>query len=481
MQRQKPFFQTIDLPTIAIYFALVIMGWLSVYGASYDFENPSKIFDFSQRAGKQFIWILTAIGFAGIILLIDAKIYNYFAYIFYGLVMLLLIATIFLAPNIKGSHSWLVFGPVNFQPAELAKVATALALARFMSSYNYKFRTWKDLIPLLSFILLPLILIFLQNETGTALVFLAFLLMFYREGMSGVVILLGLLAILLFVLVVRFNAPFGAGTIGITLAMTVILLIQFIYSVFFEKDARNGGIVALGAIIVMSIAFMIYYFSDLNINFSYVSIAIIVFACIFWAVQALFFAKKRYWFIVIMSLCSIIYCFSINYLLEDVLEPHQQKRIKVVLNIDKDLSDAGYNVNQSKIAIGSGGFMGKGFLNGTQTKLKFVPEQDTDFIFCTVGEEHGFVGSIVVLGLFMFMLFRLLKLAERQRDVFSRVYGYCVASILFFHFTINIGMVLGLLPVIGIPLPFFSYGGSSLWCFTILLFIFLKLDAERLN
>jgi rod shape determining protein RodA len=480
MYRNKPILQRLDWTTIILYVVLVVMGWLSVYGASYDFENPTSIFDFDQRAGKQFVWILTGLAIAGIILLIDAKIYNYFAYIIYGAIILLLIVTIFIAPDIKGSRSWIVIGSVNFQPAELAKVATALALARFMSSYNYKFRTWKDLFPLLGFALLPMALIILQKETGSALVFLAFFLVFYREGMNGIIILLGLLAVVLFVVVIRFSeAEIGyGGSLGFILAMGIILFIQLVYSFVFQKD-KQGAMVVFGAVVLAAAVYFLFYFFKIKINFDYVAAAIIFLLAIYWTIQVLFFRKKQYWIIVLISVISVIFCYSSDYLFEHALESHQQIRIKVLLNMEEDLSGAGYNVNQSKIAIGSGGVLGKGFLNGTQNKLKYVTEQDTDFIFCTVGEEHGFIGSIVVLAIYAFLLVRLLKIAERQRDVFSHVYGYCVASILFFHLAINVGMVLGLMPVIGIPLPFFSYGGSSLWGFTILLFILIKLDSEK--
>jgi rod shape determining protein RodA len=446
-------------------------------------ENPASIFDFDQRMGKQFVWIITALVLAGIILLIDAKVYFHLAYIIYGLIILLLIATIFVAPDIKGSRSWLVIGPVSFQPAELAKAATSLALARFMGSYNYKFRSWKDLFPLLGFIILPFALIILQKETGSALVFLAFLLMFYREGMNGVVLLLGLLAIVLFVVDIRFsNVAVGAdSSLGFVLSMSIVMLIQLLYAFLFSKEKQAGTHILGGILLISGVAYVLNNYFNIKINYDYVAIAIVTLSAAYWAFLSLYHRSKEYWLIVVVALASVVFCFSADYLFEKGLEPHQQIRIKVLLNMEEDLSGAGYNVNQSKIAIGSGGVFGKGFLNGTQTKLKYVPEQDTDFIFCTVGEEHGFVGSVMVLGLFLFLLLRLLIISERQKDVFSRVYGYCVTSILFFHLTINIGMVLGLMPVIGIPLPFFSYGGSSLWGFTILLFILIKLDSNRLE
>jgi len=471
----------LDWTTIFYFVVLVVMGWISIYGASYDFDQAS-IFDFSQRAGKQFIWILTAFAIGGVLLLIDSKMYSIFAYFIYVGAILLLILTIFVAHDIKGSRSWLEIGPISFQPAELAKMATALALSKFMSSYNYKLKNWKDLIPLCLIIFLPFALIILQKETGSALVFVAFLLMFYREGMNGIVLLIGTFAILLFIIVIRFSIipiQIDRGSLGIVLAMALILAVQIIYALFFAKNRRVAFILLLGVLGIGFITFTLNLW--LHLNYDYIAMITVIASCLYWIVLELFFRYKKYWFIVFFSLGSVLFSFSSYYLFDKVLEPHQQIRIKVLLNMEDDLTGAGYNVNQSKIAIGSGGFLGKGFLNGTQTKLKYVPEQDTDFIFCTVGEEHGFWGSTLVLLVYWLLLMRLLKIAERQREAFTRVYAYCVASILFFHLAINIGMVLGIMPVIGIPLPFFSYGGSSLWGFTILLFILLRLDAARLE
>jgi rod shape determining protein RodA len=471
----------LDWTTVTYYVILVFMGWISIYGASYEFDQTS-IFDWDQRAGKQFVWILTAFGIGGMLLLVDYKMYNFFAYFIYAFVILLLIVTIFVAPDIKGSRSWLVMGPISFQPAELAKMATALALSRFMSSYNYRIKTLKDLIPLGLFILLPFTLIILQKETGSALVFLAFTLMLYREGMNGIFLLIGVLAILLFVIVIRYSiVPImvDQGSLGIILSMGIILLIQFVYAFFVTKNRKESMMLLLGIIGITIISLIINIWFKLN--FDYVAIFIVLASVIFWMVIELFQRFKKYWVLIFVSLGALVFSYSSDYLFEKVLEPHQQIRIKVLLNMEDDLTGAGYNVNQSKIAIGSGGFWGKGFLNGTQTKLKYVPEQDTDFIFCTVGEEHGFWGSTLVLVFYWLLLMRLLRIAERQRESFNRIYAYSVVSILFFHLMINVGMVLGIMPVIGIPLPFFSYGGSSLWGFTILLFILIRLDASRLE
>lgn len=471
----------LDWTTVAYFVILVLMGWVSIYGASYNFDQ-SGILDWNQRAGKQFIWILTAFGIGGMLLLVDYKMYSFFAYFIYAATIALLILTIFVAPDIKGSRSWLVIGPVSFQPAELAKMATSLALARFMSSYNYKIKTWRDLVPLALFILLPFALIILQKETGSALVFIALLLMLYREGMNGIVLLLIVLAVILFVVVIRFSTVtigVDQGTLGFIISMAFLLALQVGYSFLVARHRKEAGYSLAGIAILTTISLIanIWY----KINFNYVGIAIVILSSAYWIFTGLLTRHKQYWMVAAISIGSVAFCYSSDYLFEKVLEPHQQVRIKVLLNMEDDLSGAGYNVNQSKIAIGSGGFWGKGFLNGTQTKLKYVPEQDTDFIFCTVGEEHGFWGSTLVLVIYWLLLMRIIRIAERQRESFNRIYAYCVASIFFFHLMINIGMVLGIMPVIGIPLPFFSYGGSSLWGFTIMLFILLRLDASRLE
>ena len=469
----------LDWTTIFYYVVLVLMGWVSIYGASYNFDQAS-IFDFSQRAGKQFLWILTAFAIGGVLLLIDSKMYNIFAYFIYVGAVLLLFITIFVAHDIKGSRSWLVLGPISFQPAELAKMATALALAKFMSAYNYKLKTWKDLIPLGIIIFIPFALIVLQNETGTALVYVAFLLMLYREGMNGIVLLILTFAVALFITIIKLSIvpiQIDHGTLGMVLGMGLILLVQIVYAIYFVKNQKEAFILLLGTLVIGVVSYVLNFW--LYLNYNYVAIFTILASCIYWMFIEMINRYKKYWFLVFFSLGSVLFSVSADYLFTKVLEDHQQIRIKVLLNMENAPLGAGYNVNQSKIAIGSGGFFGKGFLNGTQTKLKFVPEQDTDFIFCTVGEEHGFVGSVLVLFVYWLLLMRIIRMAERQHDPFSRVYAYCVASIFFFHLMINIGMVLGIMPVIGIPLPFFSYGGSSLWGFTILLFTLLRLDAAR--
>ena len=480
MSRNISIKKGLDWTTVLLYLILVVMGWLSIYGASYDFDQTS-IFDFGHRAGKQFIWILTALALGGIILLIDFKVYDSFiAYVFYGLIIGLLILTIFIAPDIKGSRSWLVLGPINFQPAELAKVATSLALARFIGQSS-KNRSFRENIVIFALILTPMLFIILQKETGSALVFAAFFLMLYREGMNGLILLFGLLAVTLFIVVIRFGGVAFLGTeeaLGIAISSGIILLIQIGY-MYFSKQSKKASLILLSGIVFLAaVAFAVNKWV-INVNMIYVSIFMIVASCIYWLVTDIIYRTRKSRIIVLFTVVSMLFCFTSDYIFDTILQPHQQGRIKIVLGMEDDPTGAGYNVNQSKIAIGSGGLLGKGFLNGTQTKLKYVPEQDTDFIFCTVGEEFGFVGSAGVLLLYLVFLLRLIHIAERQKERFSRVYGYCVVSVIFFHIFVNIGMVLGMLPVIGIPLPFFSYGGSSLWAFTILVFILLRLDASR--
>ncbi len=472
--------QALDWLTVGIYIFLVVVGLFNIYAASYNFEQQVSLFDFSHRAGKQLIWISTAFILAGIILSLDHRIYDYFGYIAYGIVLLLLLATIFLAKDIKGSRSWLQLGSIAFQPAELAKITTALALAKMMRPSLFTIKNWKSLIKPALLIFIPFIMIILQKETGGALVFFSFLLMFYREGMSGLVLLLGLLAVILFVVSIGFSTipiQYENGNWGIVLAILIVLSIQFIYFYLFSKE-KKSALWLLGIEVTIGVLFF-FLNRFIVINYEYVALFMGVFSAIYWWVISEKKRIKQYMLIVWITLGGILFCSSTDYIFHEVLQPHHQKRIKVLLGMKQDLRGAGYNVHQSKIAIGSGGLTGKGYLNGTQTKLKYVPEQDTDFIFCTVAEEWGFIGSSVILLVYLFLLLRIIYIAERQPDGFTRIYGYSVAGIFFFHLFVNIGMIVGLMPVVGIPLPFLSYGGSSLWSFTIMLFILLRLDASR--
>ena len=469
-----------DWPTIGLFLGLVLFGWLNIYGASYTFDQTS-IFDFSNRAGKQFTWIMGSLVLGTVLLLIDYKTYDVLAYIAYGAMLLLLLATPFLAHDIKGSMSWISLGPVSLQPAEFAKCVVALAVAKYMGRYEYKIRTWRDLIVPFAIIGVPaLIIMILQKETGSALVFTAFLLVFYRQGMSGYVLWVGLAAVALFIISIRFGEvplPLGTGSVGVLVCMLLLAVVD-IYFTCKEHRNRILWLILTGSVIVVyGLGLIVNIW--VSVPFDWLSIGVVIALSIYTVIDSLYWRKYQLLIVALFSLFCIGYTQACDFVFTKVLQPHQRIRIEVVLGMKEDPAGAGYNVNQARIAIGSGQFLGKGYLNGTQTKLQFVPEQDTDFIFCTVGEEWGFVGSVIVLLAYLYFILRLIMIAERQRTIFNRIYAYSVASIFLFHLMINIGMVLGLLPVIGIPLPFFSYGGSSLWGFTLLLFILLRLDAAR--
>jgi|YelNatPaOPRAMG01_1025707.scaffolds.fasta_scaffold00921_2 rod shape determining protein RodA len=479
MERRIQWSHLIDKWVILIYLALIIFGWFNVYGASYGFHQ-TNFWSFEYRSGKQLVWIGFAFMIGGVILLLDSKYYEQLAYVFYVFVVFLLAVTIFIAPNIKGSHSWLVFGPVSFQPAELAKLATALALAKYISHSGFSFSNRGNVWRVMGLIFVPLVLIILQSETGSALVFFAFFLMLYREGLPGVLLLIASALVVLFLIVLPFSeVPIydNVGSIGFLEAMLFIFIIEVGTMVVYEKDWKTAGYFLLAGVVLFLGGWILQHWYAILYN----DIALfLVLASSFYLLFLFLYKRRRtYLWIALFALGSVAFSYSGDYFFDHVLEQHQRTRIAVLLGMENDPQGVGYNVNQAKIAIGSGGFWGKGFLQGTQTKLKFVPEQDTDFIFCTVGEEHGFVGSVGVLILYALLLLRLIHIAERQRDTFTRVYAYSIVSIIFFHVLINVGMVLGLTPVIGIPLPFFSYGGSSLWSFTVMLFILLRLDVTQ--
>jgi len=428
-KQEHSLFFGVDKITVFTYAILVLMGWLNIYAAVYN-EDHQNIFDTTQKYGKQLIWISSAAFIAILILIIDAGFFTVFAYVFYAVLLLACIAVPYLGREVKGSRSWFRFGDFGVQPAEFMKFATNLALAKFLSNVNIEvqesrrnklsdiLKNYQNTIIATIFLGLPLVIIkLLQDETGLAIVFIAFIITLYREGLSVNFLIFGLFSALLFVL----SLVMDQNTLMIILAVIAALSILFV-----KRNRKN--------LIIISI--------------------------------------------ILTTACGVV--FGTNYVYNH-LEDHQRVRIDVLLGRGTvNLKKEGYNVNQAKIAIGSGGFFGKGYLQGTQTKYDFVPEQDTDFIFCTVGEEWGFLGSSIVIILELFLILRVIFMAERQRSPFSRIYGYGVASVLFFHVAVNVGMTIGLMPVIGIPLPFFSYGGSSLWSFTILLFIFIKLDANRL-
>ncbi|MDR0981707.1 MAG: rod shape-determining protein RodA [Culturomica sp.] len=470
MERQTKLIRNLDWFTIILYIVMVFLGWLNIYAAVYD-ENHNSIFDISQRYGKQMIWILFAFILGIVIILTDSKFFTTFSFVIYGIVMASLIAVIYAGLEVNGSRSWIRIAGFQIQPTEFSKFATALAVANLMSRHNFRIMRFKSVLQLGLIVGIPILLILLQNDTGSALVFCSFLLVFYREGMHGSILLLFFCTVLLFIFTLLYSP------------MTVLLMIILgtLGSFLYYRHSRQElftVILALSATFLFGI-FLNWLF-DLKKEYSNILLYSYAVICV---VSIYFIYKNKMKHIIMLLLASwlcICSTITVDYVF-DRLQPHQQKRINNLLGIDSDITGAGYNVHQSKIAIGSGGFSGKGFLEGTQTKFNFVPEQSTDFIYCTIGEEWGFLGSTTVILLFVILMIRIIKLAERQRSAFSRIYGYCVAAIFFFHVAVNIGMTIGMAPVIGIPLPFFSYGGSSLWAFTILLFIFLRLDANRLQ
>jgi rod shape determining protein RodA len=478
--KQTGLFRSLDWWTVAIYLALLIFGWVSVCGASYTYGD-TDIFSLSTRSGMQIIWIGTSIMLGFVLLMLDDRFYDTFSYLIYAVLLVLLFATIFNPHEIKGSRSWLVLGPLRLQPAEFAKFATALAVSKFMSAYGFNIHRWKHFVAAMAIVVVPMLFIVAQRETGSALVYLAFFLMFYREGMPGSILFTGVAMIIYFVVGIKYEQTLLWDTPTSVGVFVVLLLVQIFSIIMVEvycgdrKKTRKLLAFSLGVTLI----FLLFSEYVIPFNIVWVQLAVTFLLIGYLVYQSLSTRILNYLYIGLFTLGSVLFFYSADYVLNDVMEPHQRVRINVLLGLDDDLAGAGYNVHQSEIAIGSGGLQGKGFLNGTQTKLKFVPEQDTDFIFCTVGEEEGFLGSAGVLLLFLALILRLIHLAERQPFKFGRIYGYCVASIFLFHVFINVGMVLGLTPVIGIPLPFFSYGGSSLWGFTLLLFIFLRIDASR--
>ncbi len=417
MRRDDNISGNLDWVTVLLFVALTILGWFNIYASVYDDTVKQTIWDLSLSSGRQLLFIAATGGIILAIIIIDMRFYETFAYLFFGLFLFLLILVPLIGKEVGGNKAWLGVGSFGGQPSEFAKFATALVIAKYMGSVGFKIDNLRHQAILFFIISLPMGLILLQKDFGTAMVFTAFLLVFFREGMSPFLLIIGICSAAIFILTLLVpNQLYLHGAILLTLGLLIF---------FGKRKLKRILLLSAGALVIMAVIG------------------------------------------------------SVDYLVTKVLKPHHQNRVKALINPDADPLGFGWNVTQSKIAIGSGGFAGKGFLKGTQTKFDFVPEQSTDFIFCTIGEEHGWLGSVVIISLFVFLLLRVIYIAERQKNRFSRVYGYSVASIIFFHFATNIGMTIGLFPVIGIPLPFFSYGGSSLWAFTILLFILLKLDAHR--
>lgn len=471
MQGVNSTWRGLDWPTILIYLTLVFMGWLNIYAAVYSDEH-SNILDFSQRYGMQLIWIVFAFVLALFVLLIDRRVYFVFAYFFYALAIVLLIAALLFGKVINGAHSWLQIGSVGIQPAEFAKFATVLAIAKLTNVYNFKILQPASLLKVSLIVLLPAAIILLQNDTGSAMVYGALILVLYREGLPNWFMLFLVFMVVLFILVIMLSN---------TMVLVFLFGVTILLFLVFGNRPKETIIYAIASSILGVIFFYAAKYLGFGISNTYIVLLAVTIGIPIALIYAFFRRVRLIYYLSLFLIVTSSFTVSIDYVFHKILPTHQQKRINDLLGIEDDTQGWGYNVNQSKIAIGSGGFLGKGYLGGTQTKFNFVPEQSTDFIFCTVGEEWGFVGSTVVISLFVILLLRLLMIAERQREAFSRIYGYGVVAIIFFHVVVNIGMTIGLFPVIGIPLPFFSYGGSSLWAFTILLFIFIKLDSSRLG
>ncbi|HBZ22449.1 MAG TPA: rod shape-determining protein RodA [Bacteroidales bacterium] len=459
----------LDKSAILVFLLIVIIGWFNIYAAVYN-EEHTKIVDLSQRYGKQFIWILATFIIAVFVVVTDTRFYFFFAYFIYGALIFLLILVLIAGKEINGARSWFQLGSLTIQPSEFAKFGTALALSAYLNSGKHDLSSLRIFMTSIGIILLPALLVVIQPDMGSAVVYFALFMVLFREGMSPYIFVSGLIMVILFFFTLIFDNLYL--TIGLLAVAFILALIV----------TRKWKICLAGAGIFLIISAIIYLLNSLIIkvlNDEHVLFLSLILSGTVYAVY--FYNKKAISLIVIFVFLvgSLAFVNSVDFAFNKLIKPHQKERVEILLGIKSDPHGTGYNVNQSIISIGSGGFSGKGYLQGTQTKFKFVPAQSTDFIFCTIGEEWGFLGSLVVIALYVFLLIRLIILAERQRSDFSRIYGYGVVSILFFHFFINVGMAIGLVPVIGIPLPFLSYGGSSMWGFTILLFIFLRLDASR--
>lgn len=469
MKRSVNIWNGIDKTAIVLFLLLIIMGWINIYAAVFN-EEHAGLLDFSQRYGKQFLWIIASIILAVFIVIIDNRFYFFFSWFIYGTCLFLLILVVIFGKEINGAKSWFEFGSISLQPSELAKFGTALALAGYLNNSRQDLTRLSAIIKASAIILFPAFLTLLQPDLGSAIVYISLFLVLFREGMSPYIFVSGLLMIVLFFLTLLTN----------NLSLTIALIIIAVILVWFAT--RKWRLILLGTGIFLFIAGTIYLLDHYVIKSIGNELVLFISLILSGAAYAFYIYNKKAMSVLIIYIFlvgSIMYVNSVDYTFNHFLKPHQKERIDILLGFKTDFHGTGYNVNQSIISIGSGGFSGKGFLQGTQTKFKFVPKQSSDFIFCTVGEEWGFLGSGILIGIYLVLLLRLISLAERQRSDFARIYGYCVVSILFTHIFLNIGMAIGLVPVIGIPLPFLSYGGSSLWGFTILLFIFLRLDASR--
>ncbi len=476
-------FKYLDITTIILYLTLVLIGILAISGASYHF-NFENIYSWGSRPVMQVIWFALALVLSGSILLINQSLLERLTPILYLITLFVLMATIVLAPNIKGSHSWLVIGPIRLQPAEFAKITSSLMLAWTCNQYGFKVQGLKNYSKLIAIVLTPVLLILLQNETGSALVFFALFIALFREGFSGAFMGIGFISALYFILTMILSGSqcfYATTSLDSFVLYNLILVLTLILYAYISKSKDSLKLVKYSLIGIVILQILAYFLSVhfFLFDLAYIPLGGLVIVSLFLILKSIQKYVAKYLFILLFTIGSVGFIYSVNYVFHNILEPHQQVRIKLVLGIVEDPRGKGYNVEQAKMAIGSGGLLGKGFLEGTQTNLAYVPEQDTDFILCTIGEEFGFIGASLLLLIYMVFILRLAVLAERQTNRLARVYGYCIASIFFFHVFINVGMVLGLLPVIGIPLPFLSYGGSSLWGFSIMLFIFLSFDAQR--
>ena len=417
MRNNKSLFANIDWPLVSIYLLMLLFGWINIYAANYG-EGINDLMTMSSEPGKQLFWICTSFIWILLIIILDGKFYTTFSYPIYIFMIFLLIGVLIVGKEIGGAKSWFDLGSFSMQPSEFAKIGVLLALSKFLSQLNISLQKKTTQLKAFLIIVLPIFLILIQPDAGSAIVFTSLLLVLFREGITSTYLIVSGSAIVLFIITLKFETQ---------TTMLIVMVISIFLGYLLKKNRQSIKPTLIGLFLALGL------------------------------IQ------------------------SVDHIYSEILKSHQRNRIDLILGKIEDIQGVGYNLHQSKIAIGSGGFLGKGFLGGTQTKFNFVPEQSTDFIFCTIGEEWGFIGSIITIGGFSLLLFRLIILAERQRSVFSRVFGYGVASILFCHFFINIAMTIGIMPVIGIPLPFFSYGGSSLWSFSILLFIFIKLDAYRMD
>lgn len=467
--------KSVDWALVVTYLLLILIGWVNIY-ASIHSDGPASIFDYNFRSGKQFVWILTALGLAALILfVVNAQLWESASIPLYLGVLCLLVAVIFLGVEVKGSRSWFEFGPIRFQPAEVSKITTSLLLATLMSQVNFRITRFKDFLLTALILGIPMVVILAESETGSALVYVGFIFVMYREGFSGWWIFCIGMAALLFILTLT-ASPY----VSILVLAGVLLLCNGL-------ELNKIGVafwIFSGVLLILCLLPWIFgKFSPESfvskINPLYILVGICVAAVLYLMIVGY---RSRHRFLSMSALgliAGMALVFSTEFIFNNILQDHQRKRIEVLLGMKEDPAGVGYNVNQSMIAIGSGGLHGKGFLGGTQTTFGFVPEQSTDFIFCTVGEEWGFLGCLVVISLYVFLISRIIMDAEKSREAFTRIYGYCVASCIFMHLFINIGMTIGIMPVIGIPLPLLSYGGSSLWAFTVLIFIFIALYRQE--